>query len=287
MEYRTLEHTDLIYIYEAFNQAFSDYQVSVKMPMEAFERRLKRKGFMPKASVGAFDNGRLAGFILNGVRNWDGERTVYDLGAGVLPDFRRTGIMEKLLDLTGSLCIEHAIRVYQLEVIQDNEKAVALYKKQGFQIERTLNCYQMTGKAKEEGEYKTCKLEHPEKLDADQWMEVKKFWNYPPSWQNAIDSVCAVADSFSYTLAELDGRWIGYGIVDKETGDIAQLAVHPGYRRIGAGTEMLLDLHKQMNALKMRAVNVDERDHAFNAFLKKMGFDIFVKQYEMRKYFSV
>ena len=29
MEYRTLENTDSVCIYEAFTQAFSDYQVSV------------------------------------------------------------------------------------------------------------------------------------------------------------------------------------------------------------------------------------------------------------------
>ena len=30
------------------------------------------------------------------------------------------------------------IRVYQLEVIQDNEKALTLYKKQGFQVDRVI-----------------------------------------------------------------------------------------------------------------------------------------------------
>ena len=37
MEYRTLENTDFVCIYEAFTQAFSDYQVSVDMTLESFE----------------------------------------------------------------------------------------------------------------------------------------------------------------------------------------------------------------------------------------------------------
>ena len=41
MEYRTLESTELIYIYEAFTQAFSDYQVTIDMPYKAFETNLK------------------------------------------------------------------------------------------------------------------------------------------------------------------------------------------------------------------------------------------------------
>lgn len=42
MEYRTLENTDSACIYEAFTQAFSDYQVSVDMPFKSFETMLKR-----------------------------------------------------------------------------------------------------------------------------------------------------------------------------------------------------------------------------------------------------
>lgn len=286
MEYRTLENTDFVCIYEAFTQAFSDYQVSVDMPFKSFETMLKRNGFMPAVSVGAFADRTLVGFILNGVRDWDNEKTVYDLGTGVIPDFRRTGIMGELLNLVSTICIKNKISVYQLEVIQDNEKALTLYKKQGFRINRILNCYQLTGKIKEPGIHKVWKLEHPEKLQDDKWTAVKDFWTYPPSWQNAKDAVCAIAKSFSYTIVKFDGNLIGYGIVDKIKGDIAQLAVHPKYRRMGVATEILLDLLKQTKSLEMRVINVDERDQALNAFLKKLKFSVFVKQYEMRKHFS-
>ena len=105
MEYRTLENTDSVCIYEAFTQAFSDYQVSVDMSFKSFEIMLKRNGFMPAVSVGAFADRTLVGFILNGVRDWDNEKTVYDLGTGVIPDFRRTGIMGELLNLVSTICI--------------------------------------------------------------------------------------------------------------------------------------------------------------------------------------
>ena len=55
---------------------------------------------------------------------------------------------------------------------------------------------------------------------------------------------------------------------------------------MGIATEILLDLLKQTKGFGMRVINVDERDQALNTFLKKMEFDVFVKQYEMRKYFS-
>ena len=85
MEYRTLENIDSICIYEAFTQAFSDYQVSVDMSFKSFETMLKRNGFMPAVSVGAFVDKTLVAFILNGVREWDMKKTVYDLGTGSYP----------------------------------------------------------------------------------------------------------------------------------------------------------------------------------------------------------
>ena len=52
MEYRTLENTDSVCIYEAFTQAFSDYQVSVDMSFKSFETMLKRNGFTKTLTCG-------------------------------------------------------------------------------------------------------------------------------------------------------------------------------------------------------------------------------------------
>lgn len=284
MEYHTLKNTASSCIHKTFMAAFSDYQVSVAMPLEAFERMLKRNGFMPDVSVGAFSDGVLVGFVLNGVRECNGVKTIYDLGTGVIPAFRRTGITDRLLNLVKAICIENQIGVYQLEVIQNNESAVALYQKQGFQVRRALNCYHLEGKGIETGQHTKWTLSHPHKLEEGQWTAVKRFWKYPPSWQNETDAVCAIADSFFYTLAELDGELAGYGIADKKNGDIVQLAVNPMYCRMGAATEILRDLRRQTKSSGMRMLNVDERDPTLNGFLKKTGFNVFVKQYEMVKY---
>ena len=283
MEYRTLINTSTHCIYEAFSQAFADYQVSVDMLLESFEIMLKRNGYMPEISAGAFDDGVLVGFVLNGVRVWDGEKTIYDLGTGVIPTFRRKGITENLLNLVKELCQKNNIGAYQLEVIQTNEGAVALYQKQGFQAKRALNCYSLEGNLAEPLENTKLKLHRPQEIETEQWELLKRFWNYSPSWQNGIDSVCAIPDTFGYTLAESEETLIGYGIVQKANGDIVQLAVDPQYRRKGVATEILLDLQKQTKKSRMSAINVDERDEAANSFLKRMGFNIFVTQYEMVK----
>lgn len=283
MEYRSLTDTTTKCIHEAFLQAFSDYQVPMNPSLETFERKLKRNGFKPEVSAGAFEHGRLVGFVLNGVREWDGEKTIYDTGTGVVPEFRGTGIGSILLDLVNELCVRNNIGVYQLEVIQDNVGAVNLYKKQGFQVQRGLNCYRLSEKLVEVNTNTEWKLYQAEKMDKEQWNLAKNFWEYIPSWQNGEDAVCAVEDSFGYTLVESEGTLIGYGIVDKVTGDIAQLAVDCHYRRRGVATAILKDLQSQTQGSCLTVINVDERDETLNAFLKQMGFKLYVTQYEMVK----
>lgn len=287
MEYQTLEKTDTFCVYQAFRQAFSDYQVPVDMPYEAFEMRLKRNGYRPGVSVGAFAHGELTGIVLNGVRDWDGEKTIYDLGTGVIPAFRKRGITRNMLSMVETICRDHGIGRYQLEVIQDNTAAVSLYKKQGFQVMRSLNCYMTErNERKPDGkpdESRQWQIVPSGALTPEQWECVKGFWDYAPSWQNSMDSVCAIEDSFACILAERSGKLIGYGMINKANGDIAQLAVKPEYRRLGAATDIMQHLQEQTGSPEIKMINVDERDKALNRFLKQSGFRVFAKQYEMEK----
>lgn len=52
-----------------------------------------------------------------------------------------------------------------------------------------------------------------------------KFWDFKPSWQNSIDSSNAVSDTFIYSIVKVNDDIVGYGIIDKKTGAIPQIAV--------------------------------------------------------------
>ena len=78
---RTLTGADFDEIYRAFNEAFSDYIVKMTLSAEQLRELLTRRGWVPHASVAAFDDGRIVAFVLNAV---DGERS-YNSGTGVVP----------------------------------------------------------------------------------------------------------------------------------------------------------------------------------------------------------
>src|SRR5690349_14081141 len=86
VSYRLLSPADFIPLYECFLDAFSDYQVDMQMSREQFEQRITRDGVRLEISAGAFDNGKMIGFYMNGAGSWQGKQTAYDAGTGVIPE---------------------------------------------------------------------------------------------------------------------------------------------------------------------------------------------------------
>ena len=67
-------------LYECFLEAFSDYQIELKMSEEQFEQRMKRDAVELELSAGAFDGERMIGFYMNGRGMWMRKLTAYDAG---------------------------------------------------------------------------------------------------------------------------------------------------------------------------------------------------------------
>ena len=68
MEIRSLNNICLNELFEAFEQAFADYEVQLNK-VELLTM-LKRRGFEPKASFGAFDGNKIVSFTCNGIGNF-------------------------------------------------------------------------------------------------------------------------------------------------------------------------------------------------------------------------
>ena len=96
VSYRLLSATDLISLYDCFLGAFSDYQVDMQISREQFEQRITRDAVQLEISAGAFDDGKMIGFYMNGAGSWQGKPTAYDAGTGVIPEYRGRGVAKEL-----------------------------------------------------------------------------------------------------------------------------------------------------------------------------------------------
>ncbi|WP_434302894.1 GNAT family N-acetyltransferase [Clostridium botulinum] len=276
LEYKTLNKTSIETLHKAFLDAFSDYQIEMDLSIERFKQTLQRREYVPEISIGAFKNDLLVGFILNGLRSWNGKTTAYDIGTGVIIDYRRQGITSDMILNAKEIFKQKQIEQYLLEAIQSNESAIQLYKKEGFEIKRSFPCFELD--KKRYVPLKTYKVEHTNRMA---WEQLTEFWDFQPSWQNSIDSINAVSEEFLYSIVHFDNKIVGYGIIDKRTGDIPQIAVNKHYRGKGIARSIITDLIENTESYKISVINVDDKSKCTKDFLIKLGFEHIVDQYEM------
>lgn len=277
IEYRTLNKTSINIVYHAFMEVFSDYQVAFHFSYNDFQNVLLKKGYNQYMSIGAFEDGRLIGFVLNGLRRWNQQFTIYDIGTGVIPSMRGQGITTQMLIQVKQLITDKNIHQYLLEVIQTNKNALSLYQKNGFQIQRQFKSYQI-----QKEEYQLIQNHYVKHVEYQDICQLQHLWNCSPSWQNSYDSILAIKEQFIYSAIFDKDQIIGYGIIDKNNGEIPQIAVHPQYRNQGIGRSILTDLINSTTSSLIKVINVE--DCITQVFLNQLHFKNTVNQYEMMLY---
>ncbi len=279
MRIATLEHTSPEAQLHAFLAAFADYPLPPQLTQAEFDQMLRRTGCRAELSVGAFEGDELIGFIHNGIRPWQGVLAAYDQGTAVVPAWRRQGITSALFDGLLPILKTAGVGRYVLEVLQKNKPAYELYLKKGFQVTREFDCLarEKAGLPAANAGWVLTTVEDVTALD---WDACAALWDDSPSWQNSPDSVRAIAGCFKAVTATMDGQLAGYGIIDRRTGSIPQLAVAPGCRRAGLGQALLAALASRTESDRLSVINVTAGSSGA-AFLRSLEFNLTVGQYEM------
>jgi len=281
-EYRTLSGVPDEEILACFLEAFSDYQVPVRMTLEGFRENNALRGFDPAVSTGAFNDGRLTGFILNGRGDWNGLPTAYDLGTGVIPSRRGYGLAGALAAESFSLLRRAGLAQYLLEVIKTNAPALNLYRKKGFAITRDFDCFRGNRAALEERPAPAGAELRP--LDRGAIKAAAAFRDWQPSWQNSDDALLRYPGQLTLLGVFLEGSLAGCGAI-KPNGDIPQLAVSKDLRRRGLGSLLLRGLAASLppDCDRLSCLNVESGDDATASFFKTRSLQLFAGQHEMLK----
>lgn len=115
--------------------------------MPSFKFRLDREGFFVYV-----DEGEVVGYVVVAVEDapwWmealRGENEGHVLDLAVHPRHRRTGIGEALMRKGLRFLVERGVPAVKLEVRVDNETAMGLYEKLGFERVRVLRSYYSDG----------------------------------------------------------------------------------------------------------------------------------------------
>lgn len=282
---QSLEKTSLDEIHEAFQRAFSDYQVDISyMTREVIEKRFEKNGYQPELSVGVFDRGRLQGFTVVGKGKFKGSSAAFDIMTGIAKDYRGQGIAQKMFDAILNNMRGHHVNRFFLEVLQGNDAAIRAYTKTGFNKTRGLDCYLL-----KPDNFRIAKSinsiifieEDSNRLDPD----LLKFMDWEPSWENHPESIGRIPDQWQLITARSLGKTVGFCVYYPTLNWILLLAVDPEYRRKGIGSAILeflsTKLFSEHGLDEIKLYNVQDDDEATRAFLKQSGFKKITGQFEM------
>ena len=281
MNIKSLENTDFEIIASAFNEAFCKYEIQISK--QELSLMLKRRGFVPDLSFGAFDGERLVSFTLNGIGPYNGVLTAYDTGTGTLEEYRGKGLASEVFNYSLPFLKKAGIGQYLLEVLQHNTTAVSVYKNQGFMTTREFGYYRIKQSEICLRDYTHSPRFGFQKISLDQVLCYATFQDFLPSWQNSFESIARSQEGFKFLGASDNDKLIGYCILEPKSGDITQIAVDKKYRRHGVGTSLLSHALRLNENVSIKIVNTDVTCASISGFLESNSIYMSGKQYEMIK----
>lgn len=271
MSCRPLLEDDFSSLFTTFKSAFSNNKVKLEPSETEFRHRLDHKLLLDHSiSGGYFDGANMIGFILHSAGLYEDLPTAYNGGTGVLPGFRNQNIAEQIYEyLIPKLRAKQLVRVL-LEVIEENEYAIKLYEKIGFNFKRKVKSYQQV---------KEISLVDPIETSNVKIEDVNfSLLNYQPSF---LDHDFHLKQSNETIIATYtDRKMDGYVIFQPHLGRISQLALSTLSSAERAGQSLLLAAERASEK-PLSIMNIPEDQHALHQFLVRSGFENQVNQLEM------
>ncbi len=272
MHFSTLEHTPISDITACMNAAFADYEIPIQWTEETLLQKMRIEDIDLSLSVGAFDNGTLAGVILIGADN--NNSRVWDGGTGVIPACRGQKLTERMFAYILPQLKQRGAQLMLLEVLENNTGAYKIYEKLGCTPTRLLHAYKGHINIPGKSNYT---IELLNSYDAD---ELARFGDWEPAWQQTNQRISNRGASVTTICTRQEGKIVAYAQYDSAAGRVHQFAVAKEHRRIGLGTALFRHIADACTG-PVLIINIDAGAENTNAFLQAIGLEKHISQYEM------
>ncbi|PTT42965.1 N-acetyltransferase [Chryseobacterium sp. HMWF028] len=279
MEFKTLANITIDELLSVFNHSFSDYVIPFHLTKDVLVSKIAAEKLDMNISAGAFENGKLVGFILQAEKVENGEKTIYNGGTGVVPESRGKGLVRKMYDFIIPLLKERNANVLLLEVIDGNQPAIRAYENLGFTIVRRLLCF--NGNSKDGKENTQVVIRD---LKDFQWNILCSFWDIEPSWQGSVFVLEPMPENYITLGAYAGEKLVGYIIYGPASRRVYQIAVDKNYRNQGIGTKLFNAILEKNGGQAVALNNVDDSSEEISKFLsEKIGLNNWLSQFEMKR----
>ncbi|OHX41153.1 GNAT family N-acetyltransferase [Cytobacillus oceanisediminis] len=286
MKIKKLTQVTLEEALTAWNKGFEGYIVPIKMDIQAFVNRIASEGLSPEKSIVVFMHGEPCGIILNGFREINGRKIAWNGGTGIAPQYRGKGLSAAMMSEVLSIYKAEKVHTAFLEAIEENERAIKLYKKAGYAITDQLLYLNKKLTHKEIGSltesHLAIKKIYPEQLQSISFYDSDAAWQC--QWQSAKQGEAAV-------LMSEDGKEEGYILykrVLEAAGRTERIIIYQLNFTDGSAYEAMTEsilgqlFLDQDGSIDFTAVNISVSNPASKALLK-MGFEKKIGQVMMKK----
>lgn len=261
----SLESVSIETLTNAICIAFADY--SVKMPSDPmyWKSRFAAARVDYKLSQGIYNKNELIAFVINAVDLHEGVLTAYNTGTGVFSAHRGNRYIDKIYDYAIPLFKELLIKKCALEVIVENERAIKVYNRIGFQKTKVLKSYAGTLP-----DYDVAKIDLKEfKLD-----QISTQVDPGYSWDFKKTTILKLADKYRAFRVYKSAKEIGYFVIREDNGTLAQYEVTDNDWEL-----LFTGIAKVLKTIKIN--NIDSIKGELIAYLKSIDFPNPINQYEM------
>lgn len=279
MDIKRLSQCTLEDVLQAWNDGFEGYVVPIKLNLDAFLTRLVGEGLSPNHSIIAFNEKRPIGIVLNGFKTVDGKKIAWNGGTGVVTDYRGKGISRALIEETLAIYKQENIEIATLEVIKENERAIKLYEKYGYEISDRLLF--ITGEYKTEiSELRKVKEEllRPEQIPSFSFYKEEVPWQC--SWQSAKQGEAKV-------FYNDENEPIGYAIYRRIWDGDKKLNRIVFHQLVLLGKGKREDIARFIATITKDTVNITtinfSAKNPVSDFFIEQGLKVTTEQYQMKK----
>ena len=281
-EFRGFRQKDISKMRKTFNLAFSDYIVPINLSHGQFIQKIIQKTCISfNYSVGSFSNKKLIGFIYNSINYYEGRKTAYNGGTGVVPEYRGNKLTEKMYDSIFPKLEKNGIEQCLLEVISNNKPAIKVYENLGFTRSKFFHCL----KLKKESSY----------LQAFRKPDIELVIPQTPKWKK-YESFCdynaCYLDSFpllkknklnEYILeAYQNNQLVGFLIFNKKMGRIEHIGIDHNARGKGIAAMLIKKMIRVCRNKPIYILNLNERNYDVLNFFLRVGFKNEIDQFELK-----
>ena len=280
-----------------WNEGFRGYFFDMTLSLEAFLARLQIEGISTELSLAAFVEGQPVGFVANSIRMNGDVKAAWNAGTGVAPEHRGRGVGRALMKATLELYARHGVRTATLEAIKENEKAISLYRRFGYEPFDELVLLEHDGRLDPEAfnistqEKLSYTVARGAAFDASRL----SFYRADSAWQTLWQSVY-LHNGESLVLRDASGQEAAYALFKRkldERGRLSGIILYqceaaPGRADADAViARALKEIYSPLDAPCRRVThNLRKSNEAARRILHHSGFKVYVEQLQMARSFS-